>query len=159
MATNAASLAALAQTQAAPIPTIDPSQPVAPLDASSRFSDALASALADQAAAENETTQALAASQPSPAPNAAHKALSLEGATTTASSQQRGDVILDGLQKMRAVFSDAITKYNLSSVNAASSEGLYNAQVGAANFSLFMDVGSKLAGKASSAFQTLLKGQ
>jgi hypothetical protein len=68
-------------------------------------------------------------------------------------------VVLNGLQKLRGVFDQQLFLLANSTTNAGSTEGLYRAQAAAANFSMFVDVGSKLAGKATQAFETLLKGQ
>lgn len=88
----------------------------------------------------------------------ARRTLGLEpGATPTAVT---GDKILDSLQGMRQVFDvqkAAITKFaanpNLNGIN------LVSMQLEVTKYTLLVDVTSKLAGKSTQAFDSLLKSQ
>ena len=138
-------------------PTVAPAEPATPWKgAPEKFQNALAQALdvqsQIQAPASVSTSGATADAQAR-----AREALGLQGPGE--SSANGGDAVLNGLQKLRGVFNNEIATMADSTKDVASSEGLYRAQVAAARFSLFMEVGSKLAGKAGQAFESLLKGQ
>lgn len=146
-------------------------KPAAPLeriptdDSSRRFSGALASALHAQAVAQAGATGAAsppgAASAVSPADASARarRTLDLGGAAAT-DLPAKGDAVLGGLQRLRGVFNAAETRLSAATDgHDISTNGLFKAQMEVARFSLLMDVSSKLAGKSTQAFDTLLKGQ
>ncbi len=71
-----------------------------------------------------------------------------------------GDAILQGLQKLRGVFDrreSIVTRLMGSSV--VDTRTLMAMQMEVAQFSLLVDVTSKLTGKSTQAFDTLMKGQ
>lgn len=70
-----------------------------------------------------------------------------------------GDVILGGLQKIRGAFDQQQAKLNGAiSANSADPKMLYAAQMEIMNYSVLIDLTSKLTGKSTQAFETLLKG-
>ncbi|MGQ3211778.1 MAG: type III secretion system inner rod subunit SctI [Shinella sp.] len=90
----------------------------------------------------------------------ARRALGLEGVQGEAVKSQPGDMILDGLQKLRGVFdareSRVAELMNRSTVDAGT---LMAVQMEVANFTLLVDISSKLTGKSTQALDTLMKGQ
>jgi type III secretion system YscI/HrpB-like protein len=69
-------------------------------------------------------------------------------------------MILQGLQKLRGVFDQQNTKIGAIMDNQMiDSRSLLAMQVEVVNFSLLVDVTSKLTGKATQSFETLMKGQ
>lgn len=86
--------------------------------------------------------------------------LAPEAQILKAPSPKQGDMILQGLEKMRSVFDKQI-----SDVAAATSapmtdyRNLMTLQQEMTKFSLLVDVFSKLMGKATQTFDTLMKGQ
>ena len=155
MTTIPSSLTSFAQGSAGSAPT-----PIAQLSptgdgSAGRFKDVLAQAL-DVQAQNNGVSPPDAAAQ---AQERARRALALPDGAAPVQGARPGDAVLNGLEKIRGVFDQQISQFATSSAQGASSEGLFRAQVAAANFSLFMEVGSKLAGKTTQAFETLLKGQ
>lgn len=86
----------------------------------------------------------------------ARDALGLNGAARGGG----GDAILHGLQKLRGVFDrreSMVTR--LMASNVADTKTLMAMQMEVAQFSLLVDVASKLTGKSTQAFDTLMKGQ
>ena len=162
-----ATLLSLAQANVAPVLPTNSSQPPSSKlgDASQRFSDTLASAL------DGKPSEKVAAPPPIDAAQAAvnadanmraRQALQLGGVPAPASTptQGSGDVVLSGLQKLRGAFDGELSKLsNVTTGNFTSSEGLFKVQAEFANFSMLMEVSSKLAGKGTQAFESLLKGQ
>jgi Type III secretion basal body protein I, YscI, HrpB, PscI len=72
----------------------------------------------------------------------------------------QGDTILKGLENIRGVFDAQQARINdLASHPAANLGALASMQMEVAKFSLLCDVTSKLAGKSTQAFESLLKGQ
>lgn len=71
-----------------------------------------------------------------------------------------GDLILDGLQKLRGNF-DSSSQRIAAVMNGApvDAEQMLSVQVELVRFSLLTDVTSKLTGKSTQAFDTLMKGQ
>jgi hypothetical protein len=119
-----------------------------------QFQDALTQALNVQSKAGAPATAAVSEADPA-AQARARAALGLQGPADASG----GDAVLNGLQKLRGVFDQEIGAMASSTKNVTSSEGFFHVQMVAAEFSLFMDVGSKLAGKAGQALESLLKGQ
>lgn len=101
--------------------------------------------------------------QPADATNAqtrARRALDLDGASQAADAKGQGDVILQGLQKLRGVFDRReATVSDLMSRSAVDARTMMAMQMEVANFTLMVDVASKLTGKSTQAFDTLMKGQ
>ena len=96
------------------------------------------------------------------------------GPTTDANAQERarralqldtpkspaGDTILDGLQKLRGVFDAQQGRINsVMSQPVTDVNTLLAMQMEIANFSLMVDVTSKLTGKSTQTLEVLLKGQ
>ncbi|MEO9530044.1 hypothetical protein [Roseibium sp.] len=97
--------------------------------------------------------------------NRALRGLDLEKSvqgTEAASSvhDSRGDTILDGLSRLRSTFDDQTARLgNISSQSMSGTEMLIATQVEVVKYSLLMDVTSKLTGKSTQTFDTLMKGQ
>ncbi|WP_181705354.1 type III secretion system inner rod subunit SctI [Chthonobacter rhizosphaerae] len=71
-----------------------------------------------------------------------------------------GDLILDGLSRLRGVFDRGNDRLaELSGSPVTDIQTLYDMQVEMTNFTLLVDVTSKLTGKSTQAFDTLMKGQ
>lgn len=134
--------------------------------ASSNFSDTLSAAIAAQSSQSTPISSPPSAaeakdsfaSSSDPAARA-RRALQLDAPDQSTAPAGGGDAILDGIQKLRNVFGKEVSSLAATNTNISSSEGLFRVQAVAAEFSLFMDVSSKLAGKASQVFESLLKGQ
>lgn len=68
-----------------------------------------------------------------------------------------GDTILGGLSKLREVFD--VQQAKLAGIGYTNSaDGLIQAQLEVFKYSMLVDVTSKLAGKATQSFDTLMKG-
>ncbi|MEJ1160532.1 type III secretion system inner rod subunit SctI [Prosthecomicrobium sp. N25] len=101
--------------------------------------------------------------QPVADPGAAERArrgLGLEGPSPVAPEPNTGDAIIEGLQKLRGVFDDQNARLN-AVANAANTDfsSLMAMQMEMVRFSLLVEVTSKLTGKSTQAFDTLMKGQ
>lgn len=104
-------------------------------------------------------------SAPNPEPTAAEsqsarddalKTLELNGTATPSSST--GDTILGGLSKLREIFD--VQQSKLAGIGYTdSASGLIVAQLEVVKYSMLVDVTSKLTGKATQSFDTLMKGQ
>jgi len=71
-----------------------------------------------------------------------------------------GDTILEGIQKLRGVFDAQQARVNkVMSSPATDMHTLLAIQMEVVNYSVLVDVTSKLTGKSTQAFETLLKGQ
>lgn len=115
---------------------------------------AVASAAQRQVSTQYEVAalQAETAMQPGAAPQNSPK--------VTGSIDSRGNAILDGLTYLRGVFDQQLARVEgLAGPEIISSHELVAAQVEIAKFSLLVDVTSKLVGKSTQAFDTLMKGQ
>lgn len=72
----------------------------------------------------------------------------------------KGDVILDGLSRLRSAFDGQADKVvDVSSSSVSGTEKLIDTQMEIVKYSLLMDVTSKLVGKSTQTFDTLMKGQ
>ena len=72
----------------------------------------------------------------------------------------QGDTILGGIQKLRNVFDARHAHINdIMSSGVATTQGLMAMQMELAQYTVMVDVSSKLTGKASSSLDTLMKGQ
>lgn len=89
----------------------------------------------------------------------ARRALALDGATGTQATTA-GDTILGGMQKMRGFFD--IRQHNISNVthsNLVDSQTLLTMQKEVFQYTMLLDISSKLTGKASQVVDQLMKGQ
>lgn len=97
---------------------------------------------------------------PAGAQDRARRALDLAPAKEATPATGDGDRILDGLTRLRGVFDTQqgrlINAMNQPVMDANSMIGL---QVEVINFSMLVDVASKLTGKTTGALETLMKGQ
>jgi type III secretion system YscI/HrpB-like protein len=90
----------------------------------------------------------------------ARRGLNLDPAQATQQKPAHGETILNGLQNIRGVFGAQETRINnLMSRPAADTNTLLAMQVEVTKFSVLVDVTSKLVGKSTQAFESLLKGQ
>ena len=151
------------------LPTKGPAKvtQVAQLETSAqRFSGTLSSAVDGAAPA----AQSAAASAPKPvqpvqntpaadAADRARRTLQLDGKQPV-SPAQGGDSILDGLQKLRTVFDKQQGRINqIMASPVTDMKTLLAVQMEVVNFTVLVDVTSKLTGKSTQAFESLLKGQ
>lgn len=134
-------------------------------ESSQRFTGALASALDAQAAAQASASGAVAppssvaAANPADAQERARRTLDL-GESAPSEPSSGGDLVLDGLQKLRGVVNDEQAKMQAAVDNPdKGANSLMNAQIEIANYSMLLTVTSKLAGQSTQALDTLLKGQ
>lgn len=87
------------------------------------------------------------------------RSLGLDG-VAAATAPTQGDTILGGIQKLRSVFDARHAHINdIMSSGAATTQGLMAMQMELAQYTVMVDVSSKLTGKASSSLDTLMKGQ
>ncbi len=87
------------------------------------------------------------------------RSLELDGAKPAATSTS-GDTILGGLQKLRGVFDDRNTRLNaIMKSNVVDTNALLAMQMEVAQYTILVDVSSKLTGKATQSLDTLMKGQ
>ncbi len=90
----------------------------------------------------------------------ARRGLDLEGAAPARESQTTGDMILEGLEQMRGVFDVREARVtDLMSRSSVDANTLLAVQMEMTNFTLLVDITSKLTGKSTQAFDTLMKGQ
>jgi len=89
----------------------------------------------------------------------ARRALELDGVKEPV-KPSGGDLILDGLQKLRGVFDARHARVN-GVMDGASIDvsTMLAMQVEVVNYTLLVDVTSKLTGKSTQSFDTLMKGQ
>ncbi len=138
--------------------------------AEQRFSAALEKASSDAgvvspASSANSPDQSVrqssaAAESSHDAQERARRALKLKSPVSGAKKTEGGDLVLDGLQKLRGTF-DAHEKRlsNLMSKTTPDLNSLLAVQMEVVNFTVMVDVTSKLSGQSAQAFETLLKGQ
>lgn len=89
--------------------------------------------------------------------NRVRQSLELDGAPPAATS---GDTILGGIEKLRGIFDTRHTHLNgIMQGNAADTQTLLTMQMEVAQYTLLIDVSSKLTGKATQSLDTLMKGQ
>ena len=88
------------------------------------------------------------------------KSLEIESTRKPADVSSTGDLILGGLKKLRGMFDAQHTNMNVMlNKPAADSTLLLAMQVEVVKYSLLIDVASKLTGKSTQSFDTLMKGQ
>lgn len=124
------------------------------------------------AAAAVQPAQAVNAADPAQAPTSvkpvqtsdgtdavrARRALELDGATSA--KPANGDMILNGLQHLRGEFNSRISKVNeVLASNGIDTKTLFAMQVEVVNFTMLVDMTSKLTGKSTQTFDSLMKGQ
>ncbi|WP_378940838.1 EscI/YscI/HrpB family type III secretion system inner rod protein [Mesorhizobium sp. ANAO-SY3R2] len=128
------------------------------------FKDALQRQAVDQPAATQQSGPvAVSASPPAQAEldaqARARRGLGLEG-VEGASRSEPGDMILDGLQKLRGVFDAREARVSeLMKSSSVDASMLMAVQMEITNFTLLVDISSKLTGKSTQALDTLMKGQ
>lgn len=134
-------------------------------EAVSQRAAAFNDALQRQAAAGTGPTepaapvQGPAAADAADARDRARRALDLDAGKGSA-SPAGGDLILDGLQKLRGAFDARQGKVaKLADGAPIDTNTLLSMQVEVVNYTLLVDVTSKLTGKSTQAFDTLMKGQ
>lgn len=90
----------------------------------------------------------------------ARRTLQLDKPEAPSKPAETGDRILDGLQKLRGVFDQQQGKINaMIKEPVGDASKLMALQVEVVNYSVLVDVSSKLTGKSTQALETLLKGQ
>ncbi len=88
----------------------------------------------------------------------ARRALELDGATSA--KPANGDMILNGLQHLRGEFNSRISRVNeVLASNGIDTKTLFAMQVEVVNFTMLVDMTSKLTGKSTQTFDSLMKGQ
>ena len=86
------------------------------------------------------------------------RSLELDGPPV--STNTTGDTILGGMQKLRGVFDAHHAHINdIMKSDMSNTQGLMAMQMEMAQYTVMVDVSSKLTGKASSSLDTLMKGQ
>ena len=128
------------------------------------FQDALQRRMADQATPQQAApggVPAVAPAEADPAAKArARQGLGLDGMEGQAPVAEPGDMILDGLQKLRGVFDARQARVSqLMSSSSIDAKTLMAVQMEVTNFTLLVDISSKLTGKTTQALDTLMKGQ
>lgn len=89
----------------------------------------------------------------------ARQGLGLDGVPLE-SAPSAGDMILEGMQQLRGVFDVREAHIaELMSSQTLTSNQLMAMQMEVANFTLLVDISSKLTGKTTQALDTLMKGQ
>ena len=90
----------------------------------------------------------------------ARQTLGLDTPVAAPAAPAGGDSILNGLQKLRSVFDQQQNRLNTAmAAPAADAKTLLALQMEVVNFTILVDVSSKLTGKSTQALETLLKGQ
>lgn len=126
------------------------------------FQSALQRQMADQTAASQPAAVSTAgpAQADLDAQARARQGLGLDGVEGQVPVAEPGDMILNGLQKLRGVFDAREARVsqlmNSSSIDA---KMLMAVQMEVTNFTLLVDISSKLTGKTTQALDTLMKGQ
>lgn len=126
----------------------------------SRQSDAPGTA--ETLVAQVQPTPVAAPTEVAPDTNAdtrARQALGLDG-VPEANPANAGDMILQGIQQLRGVFDVREAHIaELMNTDTISANQLMAMQMEVTNFTLLVDISSKLTGKATQALDTLMKGQ
>lgn len=157
-------------TAAAAGPVSESMRVAAPAKSVEAFTDAMARQAAQQTIEGPQLAQAQQAVAPaSPAQasatdldaqSRARRGLELDGPGAVKGPETGGDMILDGLQKLRGVFDTREAHFSeLMSHASMDARTMMAMQMEVTNFSLLVDMTSKLTGKSTQAFDTLMKGQ
>lgn len=89
----------------------------------------------------------------------ARQGLGLDGAPVAA-PPSAGDMILEGMQQLRGVFDAREARISqLMSTESVNANTMMAMQMEVANFTLLVDISSKLTGKVTASVDTLMKGQ
>lgn len=113
---------------------------------------------ADVGAADRRVDPAAQASQ-TDAAERARRALDLAPVEKAQTATEPGDRILDGLNRVRGVFDNQNARLGaLVSQPMSDADRMIGLQVEVINFSLLVEVASKLTGKSTAALETLMKG-
>lgn len=147
---------------AAGVPPVD-GNPAVPAGKAEAFQETLAR---HQAAPSQEVTGATAPTAPAGAASTdldaqarARQGLGLDGTAPTG-SETGGDMILKGLESMRGAFDASQGRVGeLMSRANLDSGTLMQMQMEMTQFTMLVDISSKLTGKVTSTFDTLMKGQ
>jgi type III secretion system YscI/HrpB-like protein len=90
----------------------------------------------------------------------ARQGLGLQGTPAVVPPPASGDMILEGMQKLRGVFDKSEGRVSEVMSRAGTDAGsLMQMQLELTNFTLLVDLSSKLTGKTTQVFDTLMKGQ
>ncbi len=131
---------------------------VAPAGATDLFNAAMERARTPDPAGVVAVDQPAPVSESAEASDRVLKGLDLPGAA--APKSEEGDMILDGLSRLRGVFDKEIGEVNrIMESPMVDMKTMLAVQVEVVNFSLLVDVTSKLTGKTTQSFDTLMKGQ
>ncbi|MEM8796788.1 MAG: hypothetical protein AAGE61_14570 [Pseudomonadota bacterium] len=88
------------------------------------------------------------------------RGLDLDQKASEVPAVETGDTILDGLSRLRGVFDNQETAItSIADQPITSGNQLIGLQLEVVKYSMLMDVTSKLTGKSTQAFDTLMKGQ
>jgi type III secretion system YscI/HrpB-like protein len=147
--------------------SVVPVTPTHGAGAEQRFAQALQSASpgaaadASAAAPNASVAQSGAAAEASQdAQERARRALKLDAPVSAAKKTEAGDLVLDGLQKLRGTFNAHEGRIaDLMSKKEPDLNALLAMQMEVVNFTVLVDVTAKLTGQSTQAFETLLKGQ
>ncbi|MFT0891991.1 type III secretion system inner rod subunit SctI [Pseudochelatococcus sp. G4_1912] len=157
-----------------PLLDIDPANAAAPVKkavGSVQEIGARADAFAQALKHQNQGIEKVAASNATPAVNntgatasaddqtRARRALALDGANAT-QAPSSGDTILGGMQKIRGFFD--VREHNISDVvhsNLVDQQTMLNMQREMVQYTMLLDITSKLTGKAAQVVDQLMKGQ
>lgn len=131
--------------------------------------DAFEQAMARQTAEPEVTLVAQVGNAPAVTPPAAtvdtgaedraRQGLGLDGAPV-AGPPSAGDMILEGMQQLRGVFDARESRIaELMSSETVNANTMMAMQMEVANFTLLVDISSKLTGKVTQSVDTLMKGQ
>ena len=147
------------------IPAPQPVQSAPSAERVGAFADAMARQGAEGAAqtdtvgpASNTNVTNVSETNGVDAESRARQGLDLEGAAKI-EGKGGGDMILDGIQRMRHVFDVREAHIGeLMKGKVTDANSLMAMQMEVVNFTLLVDVSSKLTGKATQSFDTLMKG-
>lgn len=154
----------LFSTSSGMVPSMPPAQSAPALSSPDRV-EAFQNAIARRADAIQAPNAAgnvggVGETQVASANDRARQGLDLQGAAADVAPPTGGDMILDGIQKMRGVFDAHEARIgSIMNGSTTSATALMDMQMELANFSLLVDVASKLTGKSTQIFDTLMKGQ
>jgi len=145
-----------------PVTSTPAAQPATRIDA---FENAMARQTAQPGPAEVAQVDPASIAQPAGAPSMAgaderaRTGLGLER-VDQAAPKSAGDLILQGMEQMRGVFDARETRINqLMSSPSIDARTMMAMQMEMTNFSVLVDVSSKLTGKTTQTLDTLMKGQ
>lgn len=89
----------------------------------------------------------------------ARRALELDNPTST-ETPTAGDMILNGIQKLRSTFDERQARVSeIMESKELDVSTLLSMQVEVVNYTMLIDITSKLTGKSTQSFDTLMKGQ